>query len=96
MPAERWRQIETLFALAVECPAQDLPLFLDKVCRGDEDLRRELESLLACDAPEQQLIDVPPPPESDAGMAGQRIGPYRLIRLIGQGGMGGLPRHPGR
>src|SRR5262245_37314278 len=98
MTAERWRQIESLFVEAVECPLPERQNFLDRVCQGDEDLRRELESLLACDAPDQRLVTIPAgltasPSEnrdSDPDMTGRRIGPYRLISLIGHGGMGAV------
>ena len=98
MTAERWRQIESLFAQAIDCPPPERARFLDRVCQGDEELRCELESLLACDAPDQRLVDLPAgfvanpsgKPESDSGMAGRRIGTYRLIRLIGHGGMGAV------
>lgn len=96
MTDQRWRQIEALFVQAVECPAAERPTFLDQVCGGDEDLRRELESLLACDAPEQELMDVPIVSAADlmgdssVDLAGKRVGPYRLVRLLGHGGMGSV------
>ena len=98
MTAERWRQIESLFVQAAECPLAERQVFLDRVCQGDEELRREVESLLACDAPEQRLVEIPAVSntnasdngESGSHMAGRRIGPYRLMRLIGHGGMGAV------
>ena len=87
MTAERWRQIESLFVQAVECTGEERAAFLDRVCDGDEELRRELESLLSCDAPDQRLVAIP---LSDADMEGRRIGPYRVLRLIGHGGMGSV------
>jgi tetratricopeptide (TPR) repeat protein/tRNA A-37 threonylcarbamoyl transferase component Bud32 len=98
MTAERWRQIEILFAQALDCPASERPLFLDQACAGDHELRRELESLLACDDPGQRLVEIPTVARAGAAanhlsgseMAGRRIGPYRLIQLIGHGGMGAV------
>lgn len=98
MTAERWKQIENLFAQAIDCPQPERAGFLDQACQGDEELRRELESLLACDAPDQRLVEIPAEfavspsanAESDSDMAGRRIGAYRLIRLIGHGGMGAV------
>lgn len=98
MSADRWTQISSLFAQAVEFPLSERQQFLERVCRGDESLRQELESLLANDAPDQRLVDIPAEfiancsdnRESAADMAGRRIGPYRLISLIGHGGMGAV------
>jgi eukaryotic-like serine/threonine-protein kinase len=97
MTAERWRLIGSLFAQAVELSPGELQPFLDRVCDGDAELKRELESLLACDTPGERLIDVPTDfhaLEDDAAshpdIAGERIGPYRLIRRIGHGGMGAV------
>ena len=98
MTAERWRLIERLFAEAVELSPSALQPFLDRVCYGDDELRRELESLLECDAPNEPLVDIPTDFDgasaadaaSERDIAGQRIGSYRLIRLIGHGGMGAV------
>ena len=100
MRPERWNQIEGLFLQAIELPAKEREGFLDDVCNGDESLRRELNSLLACDVPETPLVNGSfLPPNSVAAdatssvtsdMAGRRIGPYRLLRLLGHGGMGSV------
>jgi eukaryotic-like serine/threonine-protein kinase len=97
MTADRWRQIESLFVQAAECPVGERRTFLDQVCGTDDDLRRELESLLDCDTPDQRLVDIPVLPgispdelDSSSAMGGGRIGPYRLIRQIGHGGMGAV------
>jgi len=100
MRSERWSQIERLFLQAIEIPPQERERFLGEVCNGDEALRQELNSLLACDIPETPLVngsflppsgvlsDTPSPAATD--MAGRRIGPYRLLRLLGRGGMGAV------
>src|SRR5213594_4200098 len=98
MTEERWSQIEGLFLQAVEIPPNERDDFLSKACKGDDILRREVNSLLACDAPDIPLIQGPfllvngvrnevlPAPD----MAGRRIGSYRLVRLLGHGGMGSV------
>ena len=100
MRPERWNQIEGLFLQAVEMPSQERERFLGEVCQGDETLRHELNSLLACDVPETPLVkgSFLPPPSGPTNcvsstvidMAGRRIGPYRLVRLLGRGGMGSV------
>src|SRR5262245_18360734 len=97
MRVERWSQIEELFLRAIEVPAEQRGEFLEEVCGGDESLRRELESLLACDAPERPLVsatflsasqrEVVGSEDGTVEMAGHRIGPCRVVRLLGSGGM---------
>ena len=47
MGPERWRHIEQLYHDALERNMAQRPGFLDQACVGDEELRREVESLLA-------------------------------------------------
>ncbi len=89
----RWRQVETLFHQTAAITPDNRAAFLDEVCQGDLELRAELESLLA--SSDQTLSDLQ---HSVAAAAGDvidwenpdlaRIGPYRLIRTLGEGGMG--------
>ncbi len=89
----RWRQVETLFHQTAAITPDNRAAFLDEVCQGDLELRAELESLLA--SSDQTLSDLQ---HSVAAAAGDvldwenpdlaRIGAYRLIRTLGEGGMG--------
>lgn len=96
MTADRWRQIEDIFNQAVEQPLGARAQFLHYACGSDAELRREVESLLACDAPDEELINVLGDAEAtlsaemDPGLAGRRIGSYRLTRWLGNGGMGSV------
>ncbi len=97
MTDDRWRQIDELFNRAVALPTADRPAFLAAACGDDRDLHREVESLLACDVPDERLIEIDTGMKESvasaltaAGLEGQRAGPYRLTRLIGQGGMGAV------
>jgi hypothetical protein len=97
MNPERWRRIEALFDQALELPEQDRPAFLDENCAGDPELLRELVALVgasartgsplrAAIATEVQAIAS----DAMASRVGRRIGPYRLIGLLGEGGMGAV------
>ncbi|MGC4051860.1 MAG: serine/threonine-protein kinase [Paludibaculum sp.] len=98
MTADRWRQIEDIFNQAVEQPLAVRARFLQQACGDDAELRSEVESLLACDAPEEKLVaglgdaeaTLSAADEMESAMAGRRIGSYRLTRWLGNGGMGSV------
>jgi serine/threonine protein kinase/tetratricopeptide (TPR) repeat protein len=97
MEPQRWRQIEDLFHSALDCEPGRRADFLNSACASDASLRQEIESLLSsyekgsftetpAFAEGIKLLE-----ESEArSLAGQNIGPYRVIRMIGQGGMGAV------
>ena len=59
MELDRWEQIERLYHAALERGPDAREAFLDKACAGDEDLRREVAGLLACDIPSDSFIQSP-------------------------------------
>ena len=57
-----------------------------EVCPEDEEVRREVESLLRRrDAPDLVLPAIPFP---DGPASGRSLGPYQLLEVLGEGGMG--------
>jgi Tol biopolymer transport system component len=54
---DRWQRVKALFQAAVERPDAERDAFLASAAGGDEDLRREVESLLASDAADGSLSD---------------------------------------
>jgi hypothetical protein len=97
MTGERWRQIEEIFGCAVELPATEREVFVAERCSNDSTLREEILSMLAIDG-DAQLRGVVGAAASDlvrdgaATRIGQRIGPYRVVELVGHGGMGSVYR----
>ena len=103
MTPQEYQRLTELFYAALETAPDQRAAFLDQVCDGDADLRRELESLLA--AHEQRAAYTEKPPEdiaaglylaqqnnSAAGAASlapkTRIDRYEIRSLLGKGGMG--------
>ena len=85
MGPDSWRRIETLLHEALSRPAQERGAFLDEACGDDAALRSELESLIEADEAAGSFLALPILEEST--VADQRIGPYRLVRKLGEGGM---------
>jgi serine/threonine-protein kinase len=94
MTPERWKQVDQILQDALERPPVERGAFLAESCRGDEELRREVESLLAFHARAESFIESPPAEVAADWLAvkdsrvGEVIGHYRLLRRIGRGGMG--------
>ncbi len=100
--ADRWRAIAPILQEAFDLPADRRAPFLDRACAGDAALRREIEDLLSADekagpflgAPiDLSAVASPDDEDLDPGSqitpaAGMTIGPYRVLREIGRGGMG--------
>ena len=96
MDAGRWQRVEELFHAALELEAEQRSVFLEGACRGDAELRAEIESLLAVSpAAEERLGGAVAEAlelalENDLvgeDLAGRELGAYRLLRKIGEGGL---------
>ncbi|HEY9430546.1 MAG TPA: protein kinase [Blastocatellia bacterium] len=59
MRPDRWKQVKRLYHAALEREPEARKAFLDEACAGDEDLRREVAELLACDVPSDSFIQSP-------------------------------------
>jgi serine/threonine protein kinase len=90
---DKWERIKELFASALEREPTERSAFLRSACGPDQELRAELESLLASfdsDKSSPGGSAPSPTPTNITAVAGQNIGHYRVIRQIGSGGMGAV------
>lgn len=97
MNNKQFKQIEEIYHAALEIAPAEREVFLGESCRGDEGLRREVESLLAVNRDSNNIFDMPPESiaaemfsgkETPANLAGKEISHYKIISLLGMGGMG--------
>jgi serine/threonine-protein kinase len=91
---ERWQQIKVVLDGALEREGSERALFLGTACHGDDELRREVESLAATETEIGDFIEIPVfrirLEEVEPLTVGQRLGAYRIVREIGRGGMGAV------
>ncbi len=91
---QRWTSIRALFREASELEPDDWDGFLRRACPEDAALREEVLAMLrsqheADDFLEAPLASIEQEPAGDgASLAGRRIGPYEVLRVIARGGMG--------
>jgi WD40 repeat protein/serine/threonine protein kinase len=85
----------TIFAAALAKPTdEERAAYLAEACAGDDRLRRRVEALLRAHAEPDDLLDPSATTATTTDYApltertGTRIGPYRLMEQIGQGGFG--------
>src|SRR5271165_4269718 len=95
MPSNQWERIESISLTAADLPLEEQTAFLTDACAGDEQLRLEVQSLLASDRKSGEKITRAVEDEAQSlfglpSIIGTRLGSYRVVREIGRGGMGAV------
>ena len=97
---QQWQKIKEIVGSVLERPPEERSAYLDQACSQDSALRAEVESLLAAHQDSSPLPAFPwqvSDPEKTISSAGAqlatearhlRIGAYRILHLLGEGGMG--------
>ena len=96
MNPEHWQQVKEIFHAALEHEPSGRALFLDQACSGNDSLRTEVESLIQSFEKSGDFIDSPAyelaadllVEQKSIMTSGELVGSYRLISLLGRGGMG--------
>jgi serine/threonine protein kinase len=97
MAEDRWSRIEETFHAALELPTHERAAYLDNVCGGDTELRREIETLLGETQGTKHFMESPAGGLSIApldlpSLEGRVLNHYQIGPLIGSGGMGEVYR----
>src|ERR1051325_8304194 len=93
-----WPRVKEVLGLALDLPPDRRPELLDALCAGDPELRAEVESFLDAESAAAPFYDalasgaLAPVDALDVQdpHLGAQLGPYRIERLIGNGGMGAV------
>ena len=95
MDFKREKQAQELFLQALKEGAEERAPFLEKACADDPELfqivQRRIEGIAAVEENMQALglgLDDPNESELSGDLKGKRIGQYRLVRKLDEGGMG--------
>ena len=95
MTPESWQQIDKLLEQALEQESGNRNLFLDGACGGDDELRREVETLLTAHDQGGSLLSSPVRPAAASkpldplqSLVGQSLSHYQTLSRLGEGGMG--------
>lgn len=91
MNPEKWARVKQVLEAALDLPEEGRAAYVEAASGGDDALRREVESLLAAHRHASGFLDEPaalPPAVTGHLEPGSLVGPYRILRLIGEGGMG--------
>jgi len=97
MTPQQFQRVETVFLQVRQVPCSQREEFLATTCRDDLTVWHEVNTLLECETPSTKLTELKDRIGAMLGRTlgtfreidiGGSIGPYRLMRTLGEGGMG--------
>lgn len=89
-------KIEEIYHVVLEKPPSERADFIKEICGEDEELRREVESLLEFEKESADFIETPPEDlaaaiflaQANNDLVGKNLNHYRILSMLGAGGMG--------
>jgi len=94
MTPERWKRVEEVYHEARTRPSGERAAFVNERCAGDEELQREVQDMLRSHEQASGFIEEPAMnvaarlTPNGPSLAGKLISHYRVLSLVGSGGMG--------
>jgi eukaryotic-like serine/threonine-protein kinase len=93
---DNWQQVKNILQAALPLESAERAAFLAEACGSDSELRGEVDSLLHYEDEEKDFIEVSAleitaralSDEEPQSLVGQPVGPYKILREVGRGGMG--------
>ncbi len=92
--SDRWKLVKRVFSRAAELDPDARRIFLDREVGDDDELRAQVEQLLAADDEAEEFLEggaVPSgaaPGDGQSPWIGRRFGAYEVVGELGRGGMG--------
>lgn len=98
---DRWAKVESIYHAALEREPEERAAFVSQECAGDRELEIEVGSLLKFDGRSEAFMETPALNVAAKTLAASQatsedeakiedIGPYHLLKLIGEGGTGNV------
>src|ERR1043166_4493193 len=95
MKPPQWENLKEIFHAALSLPPDERRAYLERACGDDDSLRQAVESLIKSHEETAHFVDTPAY-QAAAQMlvdrmelsAGQIVAHYRIVSLLGEGGMG--------
>jgi serine/threonine protein kinase len=100
MESKLWKRVDDLLQTALEVDPEHRDAFLQQACADDPELLDEVRSLLTSHRKAGDFLETPAPelaaraiaaegaPSLSRSLEGQLISHYRILNMIGRGGMG--------
>jgi non-specific serine/threonine protein kinase/serine/threonine-protein kinase len=91
-----WADAKRVFEAAIDLPEAQRAAFVESACAGNAALRDEVQSLLSwhqgstgfLETPASKVASLPADPPPIANLIGESVGAWRLVDVVGSGGMG--------